>query len=449
MVGEASATYAKKQVQRFMATSMGERMEALGKKIYNAGQQNAQKWADAGADYAAKNAESIYEDVRDAAKEKSPGKIGALIRQKLDESVNEEINKKISELEEKIREAPTTAAAAALEKAKDTINGKISDLEAALQETVTKNVQTLLDAIVPETETDAESPDAESAEEIEKAELLDKVVEAALAQGQSFAEQIIAEQSQKLMDYLTGKEATTEKEDEEEVEEVEEEEEGEFKVLDLALTAGLSLNASHKSEITGANKEVITNTANIDAGASVAATILGAEKSGAAEGHFTASLQRRYTDGKLTGAQMTRIYKLTGTSGPAEAVKILSSYGMENKGLIEDFEAVFQRTGMVTLYIDAELTQKGLREYEAAVAGGKMFRDTLALSDRRNYRNHAVRAEVDITRESIEHGIEVSINAQAVVAGGKASVGYKTGASGRISQTHTYRPRPKRSNAKV
>jgi hypothetical protein len=217
--------------------------------------------------------------------------------------------------------------------------------------------------------------------------------------------------------------------------------------VDFSLAASLYAGAAHRVEQIGPDRRLVRDTAKAKAEASISGTFFGDEQKKEAEATFEATLERRFTGEKLTGAKMTRTYKIgdkddnqTSAQKAATAKKqtaeILKSYHVSNASLLSDIENELFDFNDLTLVMDAELTGEGLAQYEKA--DGAVAR-MACLSDRGNYRNTIVTAEVSVTARKAGWSVEKKVGVEALGEGGGITGRFSKTSEGEIRQGFAYR----------
>ncbi|MDR3295233.1 MAG: hypothetical protein LBT26_05345 [Clostridiales Family XIII bacterium] len=408
----------------------------------------------AAADYVGAKVEALTEMAKEKGTVVAQG-VSGQVRERVTDNIHapltpemeQLVGKSGEEISDTIRTTLSDAMQEQVDKVPEMIGGIPEKISDAVQEKAQEKAKEMAEALLGEEKKDEDEDEKDE----EKSGLKDKIKEAAEKakeaaeeKAKEAAKEKAKEAKGKVKEKFFGKKSEEEKkdgEDEDDDDDDDDDEEEEFKLMDLALTAGLSLAASYKTEKSGMDEEKVTNSTQIDAQASVTAAFLGAERSKSAEGRFDAELERRYTGGKLTGATMTRRYRISGSGAARETRELLYSYGIQNASLYNDLKDDFSGCDDMVLILDAELTQGGMEKYHEAEGEGSTLKEMLCLSDRRNYRNTAVSIEMPISSASMEHAVQVGISADAVLTGGEAEVGFKTGARGGIRQKFKYNAR--------
>jgi hypothetical protein len=216
--------------------------------------------------------------------------------------------------------------------------------------------------------------------------------------------------------------------------------------IDFSLAASLYMGGSRRIEEAGVDHLVVTNKVIAKAEASAKATFFDVEKKAEGEKTFEAALECRYTGKKLTGAKMTRTFKIKIEDDAKDSDKvsaatrqlksILTDYNINNASILTDIENEFYSADDLTIIVDAELTGEGLSQYEKA--DGELARIS-CLSNRKNYRNTGVSAEMGVTSRSTEWSLEKKVEAEALGEGGSVAGRFKRTTEGNIRQSFRYR----------
>ncbi|MDR1028107.1 MAG: hypothetical protein LBL63_01665 [Clostridiales Family XIII bacterium] len=241
---------------------------------------------------------------------------------------------------------------------------------------------------------------------------------------------------------------TADEEGEEEKEEEKEEEEDKKKAIDAELAAKLSLGGRYETSRPAANKETVIVSMDVAASASASLTAVGVSLSKSAEGSFSASIERRFTDDKLTGATMARTYKIGGDTAAKDAKEILASFGLANAALESDLGGEYAGFKEMTLVVEADMTQDGMRKYRESAAKGKTVNDMFILSDRDNYAGMRVRLETVLDEASYERALSAEVKVDALGEGGAVRAGFKKGAKGELLEYRRYNARKRKEKKK-
>jgi hypothetical protein len=215
-------------------------------------------------------------------------------------------------------------------------------------------------------------------------------------------------------------------------------EEEESKWVDVALAAQLTLGGQYETRRPAANMETVTTGINAGASASATLGLAGASLSKSAEAHFSASLERRFTDAKLTGATMSRRYEIGGETAAEDAGAILASFGLSNRALERDIRGELGEYETVRLIVDAEMTREGMERYREAQEAKSTAKSMLILSDRNNYRNTEIRIETPATAVNAERSLEAEADVSVLGEGGGLKVGFRIGAKGELINYRRY-----------
>jgi hypothetical protein len=224
---------------------------------------------------------------------------------------------------------------------------------------------------------------------------------------------------------------------------LEDREEDQRDIVDVELSAKLSLGASRRRESMGPDKNKVIDTikAKAEAHASVKAVVDDVERD--AEASFDASLERVYQGETLIGAQMVREFTLKEDSAAEDAKSILEGFGIENAALLEDIEE-FAQLGDLQLRLEADLTGDGMQQYKKATTSvGKW----ICLGSRSNYANTLLTVEVPLTQRSLETSIGHKFDADAIAAEAKVEMKFKVGADGAMLQSFRYATRAPKTEA--
>ncbi|MDR2771332.1 MAG: hypothetical protein LBB57_04785 [Clostridiales Family XIII bacterium] len=214
--------------------------------------------------------------------------------------------------------------------------------------------------------------------------------------------------------------------------------EEESKWVDVSLAASLSLGGKYETRRPAANKETVLTSAVCGASASASFAFAGASFAKSAEASFSASLERRFTDSKLTGVTMSRRYEIGGDTAAGDAKEILASFGLSNVTLERDMRGELNRYESVHMVVEAEMTQEGMEKYREAQKAKRTANSMMILSDRKNYVNTEIRIEAPVNSVSCERGLETEVDVSALGDGGALRLGFKIGASGEIIRCQRY-----------
>jgi hypothetical protein len=179
-------------------------------------------------------------------------------------------------------------------------------------------------------------------------------------------------------------------------------------MLDLGLSLQLSASGTRKTERPRGDMLTVSNTVKTSAELSATAVMAGRElvdnDALKLEGSFEATLTRQYTGGSLTGATMTRVFTLEADGGVEKAAAILENFGVKNQALLDDLTLMLEGGQDVTFSLEAELTEEGLRKYEAE---GNMLGRGVTLADRNNYSSSKVTLSLPVAKRDLELSLEI------------------------------------------